>query len=156
MVFSLVAPVSNEEATIPCFSAWIVAIMDHLGEPCELILVHEGETSFKVLTASFFYHLLAHLSSVPIPREVGDVRLLDRRVVEVQVGQRSQGAVERNSNPGFLMHRENLWCFRGGPCMNGTRQILLVRFQEGCENALQTRQILLSRYTDSRRLAFVR
>ncbi len=54
MVFSLAAPVSNEEATIPCFSVWIVAIMDHLGEPCELILVHEGETSFKVLTASSF------------------------------------------------------------------------------------------------------
>jgi hypothetical protein len=84
-----------------------------------------------------FYHLLAHLNTVPIPREVRDVRLLDRRVVDVQVGQRSQGAVERNSNPGFLMHRENLWCFRGGPCMNGTRQILLVRFQGGCENAFK-------------------
>ena len=91
MVFSLVAPVSNEEATIPHFSARIVAIMDQLGEPCELLLVREGKTSFKVLTASLFYHLLVHLSTVPIPREVGDFRLLERRVVDVLVGQRSRG-----------------------------------------------------------------
>jgi hypothetical protein len=50
----------------------------------------EAETSFKVLTASLFYHLLAHLSTVPIPHEVGDFRLLDRRVVDVVVGMREQ------------------------------------------------------------------
>jgi hypothetical protein len=44
MVFSLVAPVYNEEATIPHFYARIVAIMDQLGEPYELILVNDGST----------------------------------------------------------------------------------------------------------------
>ncbi len=65
--------------------------MDHLGEPGEWILIREGETSFNVVMATLLYHPLAHLSTVPIPREVGDVRLLDRRVADVPVGRRSGG-----------------------------------------------------------------
>lgn len=37
----------------------------------------------KALLAAAFYRLLARLSEVPIPVDVGDFRLLDRRVVEV-------------------------------------------------------------------------
>ncbi|MCK0138491.1 glycosyltransferase family 2 protein [Aliiroseovarius sp. F47248L] len=42
----------------------------------------EGETRFKKLTASLFYRLLARLSSVDIPRDVGDFRLVDAKVIQ--------------------------------------------------------------------------
>jgi len=45
-------------------------------------LRREGETRFKRWTASLFYKMLARLSSVNIPRDVGDFRLIDRKVLE--------------------------------------------------------------------------
>ncbi len=42
----------------------------------------EGETFFKKFTAKIFYRLLARLTSVDIPVDVGDFRLTDRVVVE--------------------------------------------------------------------------
>jgi dolichol-phosphate mannosyltransferase len=42
----------------------------------------DGETAFKQLTAKLFYGLLARFSSVAIPNEVGDFRLVDRVVLE--------------------------------------------------------------------------
>ena len=41
-----------------------------------------GESLFKRATASVFYRLLNRLSEVQCPRDVGDFRLLDRRVVD--------------------------------------------------------------------------
>lgn len=41
----------------------------------------EGETLFKKVTANLFYRALAKMSSVDIPRDVGDFRLVDARVV---------------------------------------------------------------------------
>jgi polyisoprenyl-phosphate glycosyltransferase len=41
-----------------------------------------GESAFKRWTAAVFYRLLDHLSSVDIPKDVGDFRLIDRRVLE--------------------------------------------------------------------------
>ncbi|PMN72104.1 glycosyltransferase family 2 protein [Enterovibrio norvegicus] len=41
-----------------------------------------GESAFKRFTARMFYTLLNRLSDVPIPENVGDFRLLDRRVVD--------------------------------------------------------------------------
>lgn len=40
-----------------------------------------GEPVLKRLTAWLFYRLLARLTEVPIPRDTGDFRLMDRRVV---------------------------------------------------------------------------
>ena len=45
-------------------------------------LAREGEGWFKRSTASLFYKLLGRLSSIDIPRDVGDFRLIDRKVVE--------------------------------------------------------------------------
>jgi dolichol-phosphate mannosyltransferase len=45
-------------------------------------LSREGEGRFKTWTASLFYRLLARLSSVDIPRDTGDFRLIDRKVLE--------------------------------------------------------------------------
>ncbi|MEI9803632.1 MAG: glycosyltransferase family 2 protein [Pseudolabrys sp.] len=45
-------------------------------------LSREGESRFKLMTASLFYKLLGKLSSVAIPRDTGDFRLIDRKVLE--------------------------------------------------------------------------
>jgi glycosyltransferase involved in cell wall biosynthesis len=45
-------------------------------------LSREGESRFKRWTASLFYRFLARLSSVDIPRDVGDFRLIDRKVLD--------------------------------------------------------------------------
>lgn len=42
----------------------------------------EGETRFKRMSANLYYRLLSRLSSVEIPRDVGDFRLVDAKVVE--------------------------------------------------------------------------
>ena len=42
----------------------------------------EGETWFKKTSAHLFYRLLERLSDVPIPRDVGDFRLLSRRALD--------------------------------------------------------------------------
>jgi polyisoprenyl-phosphate glycosyltransferase len=42
----------------------------------------EGESRVKLATASWFYRLLGRMSEVGIPRDAGDFRLIDRRVVD--------------------------------------------------------------------------
>lgn len=41
-----------------------------------------GETPFKIWSASFYYKLLDSLSDTKIPRNTGDFRLMDKKVVE--------------------------------------------------------------------------
>ena len=43
----------------------------------------EGETWFKLLTASLFYRLIYRITDVKIPLDTGDFRLMDRKVVNV-------------------------------------------------------------------------
>lgn len=43
----------------------------------------EGESIFKLLTAKMFYKTLNALSDVDIPKDTGDFRLVDRKVVDV-------------------------------------------------------------------------
>ncbi|MEM9088489.1 MAG: glycosyltransferase [Cyanobacteria bacterium P01_F01_bin.53] len=43
----------------------------------------QGETWLKKATANSFYRVMESMSKVPIPRDTGDFRLLDRRVVDV-------------------------------------------------------------------------
>lgn len=170
-VYSIVAPVFNEEETLPHFYERIIEIMDKVGAPFELVLVNDGsrdgsftvmrtlherdprvrvvdfsrnfghqiaisagldyaqgqaviiidsdlqdppevipelierwkagaevvyaqratrkgETKFKLITASAFYRLIGRITSVNIPRNVGDFRLMDRRVVDALVSMR--------------------------------------------------------------------
>jgi len=167
-VFSVVAPIYNEAETLPHFYARVVAAMESLDEPFEVVLVNDGsrddsiavmralherdprvrvvdfsrnfghqvaisagldhargeavviidsdlqdppevilelaakwrqgaevvyaqrrtrpgETRFKLLTAAMFYRLIRRLTSVDIPRDTGDFRLLDRKVVDTLV-----------------------------------------------------------------------
>jgi len=43
----------------------------------------EGESWFKLMTASIFYRLIYRITDVKIPLDTGDFRLLDRKVVDV-------------------------------------------------------------------------
>jgi polyisoprenyl-phosphate glycosyltransferase len=45
-------------------------------------LSRAGESAFKRATASLFYKLLGRISSVAIPADVGDFRLIDRKVLD--------------------------------------------------------------------------
>jgi polyisoprenyl-phosphate glycosyltransferase len=42
----------------------------------------KGETWFKLTTAKYFYRFLSFMSDVDIPKDTGDFRLMDRKVVE--------------------------------------------------------------------------
>jgi dolichol-phosphate mannosyltransferase len=50
-VYSVVAPIFNEEETIPHFYARTIAVMESTGEPFELVLVNDGSVdgSYRVL-----------------------------------------------------------------------------------------------------------
>ena len=43
----------------------------------------EGESIFKLLTAKMFYNTLNKLSEIEIPKDTGDFRLVDRKVIDV-------------------------------------------------------------------------
>lgn len=43
----------------------------------------KGETAFKLFTATMFYKVLNGLSEVEIPKDTGDFRLADRKVIDV-------------------------------------------------------------------------
>jgi polyisoprenyl-phosphate glycosyltransferase len=170
-IYSIVAPVFNEEETLTHFYDRMIAVMEQVGEPFELVLVNDGskdssfrimsdlhardprvravdfsrnfghqiaisagldyaqgqavvvidsdlqdppeviltmierwkqgaevvyaqratrkgETKFKLLTAAAFYHLIGRITSVDIPRNVGDFRLMDRSVVDTLIKMR--------------------------------------------------------------------
>ena len=172
-VYSIVAPVFNEEETLPHFYERIVKVMEQLGESFELLLINDGsrdrsyrimqelheqdprvhaidfsrnfghqiaisagidhargqavivmdtdlqdppevipdlaarwkegvevvyaqrarrlgESRFKLITASAFYRLIARITSVNIPRDTGDFRLMDRAVVKALIAMREQ------------------------------------------------------------------
>ena len=170
-VYSVVAPVYDEEETLPHFYERVVTVMESLGRPFELVLINDGshdgslavmrrlhqadprvrvvdfsrnfghqiaisagldyargscvviidsdlqdppeviptmverwkqgaevvyaqranrrgETRFKLVTAKLFYRLIGRITSVSIPQDTGDFRLLDRRVVDALVAMR--------------------------------------------------------------------
>ena len=45
--------------------------------------IRKGESHFKLFTAKMFYKILNGLSDVEIPKDTGDFRLVDRKVVDV-------------------------------------------------------------------------
>ena len=62
----------------------------------------EGESSFKLLTAKLFYKTLNALSDVEIPRDTGDFRLVDKKVVD-----------EMNKLPEHNKFLRGLWSWLG-------------------------------------------
>jgi polyisoprenyl-phosphate glycosyltransferase len=65
----------------------ILDLIDKWREGYEVIYAvrseREGETWFKRATASLFYRLINRITSVVIPVDTGDFRLMDRKVVDV-------------------------------------------------------------------------
>jgi len=49
-----------------------------------------GETRFKLATAALFYRTIRRLTSVDIPRDTGDFRLIDRKVADALVRMRER------------------------------------------------------------------
>ena len=45
-------------------------------------LSRDGESRFKLLTASLFYRVMGRLSDVDLPQNVGDFRLVDRKALD--------------------------------------------------------------------------
>src|SRR5690606_16816724 len=64
----------------------ILDMAERWREGYEVVYAHRtdraGESRLKLATASAFYRLLARLSDVEMPRDVGDFRLMDRIVVD--------------------------------------------------------------------------
>lgn len=52
--------------------------------------MRKGETAFKLFTAAVFYRLIERITSIKIPRDTGDFRLMDRQVVDALVKMREQ------------------------------------------------------------------
>jgi glycosyltransferase involved in cell wall biosynthesis len=50
----------------------------------------EGESKFKLWTASLFYRLIYRITDVKIPLDTGDFRLIDRQVVDVMNSMREK------------------------------------------------------------------
>lgn len=44
--------------------------------------VRRGETAFKLITAKVFYRLLSYMADIQIPKDTGDFRLINRKVLE--------------------------------------------------------------------------
>lgn len=65
----------------------IVEMMKKWREGYEVVYAirskREGESWFKLMTASVFYRIINRITDVKIPLDTGDFRLLDRKVVDV-------------------------------------------------------------------------
>jgi polyisoprenyl-phosphate glycosyltransferase len=64
----------------------IVTMLDRWRDGVDVVYAarteRDGETRFKLATANLFYKLLSRISSVPMTRNSGDFRLLDRRALD--------------------------------------------------------------------------
>jgi dolichol-phosphate mannosyltransferase len=74
----------------------ILDLIDKWQEGFEVVYAirseREGESWFKLFTASLFYRLISRITDVKIPLDAGDFRLMDRQVVNVlnQMRERSR------------------------------------------------------------------
>jgi polyisoprenyl-phosphate glycosyltransferase len=59
----------------------------------------KGESAFKLLTARTFYRVMSRLSDTPLSNNVGDFRLVDRKVVEVLRSMREENRYLRGMVP---------------------------------------------------------
>lgn len=73
----------------------------------------EGETWFKLATAKIFYRLIHRITSIDIPLDTGDFRLMDRRVISSLRGMNERNRFLRGMVPwigfrqiGVTYHRE--------------------------------------------------
>jgi len=89
-------------------------------------LSRDGESWFKRKTASLFYALLGRLSSVPIPRDTGDFRLIDRKVLEAFLAMPEQDRFVRGMFA-WLGFRQTEVAFHRLPRMAGSTKYPLLK-----------------------------
>ena len=72
----------------------ILALIEKWQEGYEVVYAtrskREGESWFKLFTASAFYRLIQRITDINLPMDTGDFRLLDRKVVDVMGGMREK------------------------------------------------------------------
>lgn len=78
----------------------------------------EGETWFKLLTAKIFYRLIHRITSVQIPLDTGDFRLMDRRVVDALCHMRERNRFLRGMVP-WVGYRQTGVFFKRAPRFAG-------------------------------------
>ena len=65
----------------------ILQMVEAWGAGADVVLgkrrTRDGETFFKLMSARVFYRLVASISDVPLSRDVGDFRLVNREVLDV-------------------------------------------------------------------------
>ena len=74
----------------------------------------EGETWFKLTTAKLFYRLIHRITSVNIPLDTGDFRLMDRRVVDALGRMRERNRFLRGMVP-WVGYRQTGVHFKRAP-----------------------------------------
>ena len=84
----------------------------------------EGETRFKVATAHLFYRLLSRISSVPMTRDSGDFRLLDRRALDALLGMRERNRYLRGMTV-WIGFTQTAVAYRRDPRYAGTTKFSL-------------------------------
>jgi glycosyltransferase involved in cell wall biosynthesis len=72
----------------------IVRMLDHWRAGCDVVYAvreeREGESRFKLATASWFYRLFDKLAQVELQHNSGDFRLLDRRALDALLSMRER------------------------------------------------------------------
>jgi len=86
----------------------------------------EGETWFKLVTAKLFYRLIHRITSVNIPLDTGDFRLMDRRVVEALGSMRERNRFLRGMVP-WVGYRQTGVHFKRAPRYAGEAKYSSVR-----------------------------
>ena len=74
----------------------------------------EGETWFKLFTAKIFYRLIYSITSIDIPLDTGDFRLMDRRVVNAIGRMRERNRFLRGMVPWVGYRQTGVEYSRGG------------------------------------------
>ncbi len=78
----------------------------------------EGETWFKLVTAKLFYRIIHRITSVNIPLDTGDFRLMDRRVVNALCRMRERNRFLRGMVP-WVGYRQTGVYFNRAPRFAG-------------------------------------
>lgn len=78
----------------------------------------EGETWFKLVTAKLFYRIIHRITSVNIPLDTGDFRLMDRRVVDALRQMRERNRFLRGMVP-WVGYRQTGVYFKRAPRFAG-------------------------------------
>ncbi|MBV9194065.1 MAG: glycosyltransferase family 2 protein [Solirubrobacterales bacterium] len=72
----------------------IVRMLDHWTAGCDVVYAvrehREGESTFKLATARWFYRLFDRLAQVELQQSSGDFRLLDRRALDALLSMRER------------------------------------------------------------------